>query len=504
MLDGFPNEILCLIFQKLATSPRLMHVDDDQHYDHHRDNWETLARLCRVSQRMRYFAEPSLYRNYSKPDSAWNVDEHYRFRRFLTIVLGRPELLHHVRSLYIGSWRHEGYDQLGFEFDEEEDEDDDDEFSDDHEELEAGFPNGLLKLYSEYAETSALSDVWRRALKTGDEAAEITLLISLTPNLEHIEFCMPDLSLVDFTAPQYFWPSLLVPSSEWDHSRHFSRLNSVVVHRKDSRNLGNAGDVFGFEIGSFLSFIELPRLKVFWVVDDGRCRHLEHLENYPLNGQDLHLTDLILGISYIDPVKVLQILRRCTKLEAFDCDFQQQPRLLIPGFSWYNIREALISSRNTLEVLRLDAHPKSQLHWEETCVSIGPLPDFTSLKILDVTQTTLLGFEMVYEDLTLAVPALPFEEMLPSSLESLTIHRCSFTIVPYLEAISTKLKDRFPHLQVIELGEINLAEDSLYIDLAEKDLDQYPQEEHDTVMQGRKNRVKNLKEDFVAAGVQWL
>ena len=491
MLERLPNEILHLVLESLATSPRVLHVDENKYYENHRNNWKTLAKLCRVSRRVRDVVEPLLYRNYSKPDSTWNVDEHYRFRKFLTIVLGRPELLQHVRSLYIGSWRHEGYNRLGFESDEY----DDDDSDDDYEKLDAGFPGGLLTLYSKYTDTSTLSDEWRHALMTGDEAAEITLLMSLTPNLEHIEFCMPDLSLVEDTAPQYFWPSLLIRSSEWDPPRHFSRLKSVVVHRQDSRSLGNAGDVFGFEIGSFLSFIGLPSLKVLWVMDDGKCCHLKHQENYPLNDEESHLTDLILGVPYIDPVKVLQILRRCTKLEAFGCDFQQEIPSFTPGFAWHTIREALMNSRDTLEVLTLNAHRGSQLQSEEDCVSIGSLTDFTSLRRLDVTQTTLLGFECVNADHTLAVPALPFEDMLPSSLESLTIHSCSLTIVPYLEAMSTKLGNRFPHLQWIRLGKI---------DLAEEDLDLYPEDEHDPIMQGRENRVQHLKEAFLAAGVQWL
>jgi hypothetical protein len=441
---------------------------------------------------MRYVAEPLLYHNYSKPDSTWNFDEHYRFRKFLTVVLGRPELLQHIRSLYIGSWRVENHNQFGFEFDGDDDDDDDDD-ADDYGEPNVRFPDGLRTLYSEYAERSTLNHVWRHALKTGDEVAEIALLMSLTPNLERIEFCMPDLDLLEEIAPQYFWPSLLVTSSEWDPSRHFSRLNSVVVHRRDSRNLGNARDVFGFDIDSFLSFIGLPSLKFFWVVDDGKGHYLERPEDHPLNDEELHLTDLLLGVSYIDPVKVLQILKRCTKLEAFDCDFQQELPSFIPGFSWNTIREALASSRNTLEVLTLNALLGSQLV-EEGTLSIGSLTDFTSLRRLDVPQTTLLGFEVVYEDYTLAIPALPFEEMLPSSLESLTIDRCTLTCIPYLEAMSTKLGDRFPHLREIRLGEIDLRED---------DLDQYPNTEHDAVIQGRKDRVECLKDRFVAAGVQW-
>ncbi|KAG9536518.1 hypothetical protein KCU79_g21165, partial [Aureobasidium melanogenum] len=132
---------------------------------------------------------------------------------------------------------------------------------------------------------------------------------------------------------------------------------------------------------------------------------------------------------------------------------------------------------------------------EGTCVSIGSLREFNSLRKLDVLQTTLLGFENLLDDLTLAVPALPFVEMLPSSLESLTIDLCTFTIVPYLEDMSAKLEEQFPHLQEIRLSSI---------DLKIWDMDNHPEAEHDSLLQSRKDRVKRLKEVFVKAGVQWL
>jgi hypothetical protein len=439
---------------------------------------------------MRYVAEPLLYRNYSKNSSQWIFREHHRLRKFLTTVLGRPELLQHVRSLYLGNWRARNHQQYGITLYEEDNANDLENYM----EMRTRFPDGLRTLYSEYAERSILNDDWRHALKIGDEGAEIALLLSLTPNLERIEFLMPDLDLLTEIAPQYFWPRLLVASSEWDPARHFSRLKSVTVHKRSPENVGDEGEVFGFEIGSFLSFIGLPSLKVFWVIGDGKGCHLERPEHYPFNDEELHLTDLLLGVSYIDPMNVLQILKRCTKLEAFDCDFQQELPSFIPDFSWNTIREALASSRNTLEVLKLNVLLGSQLT-DEGALSIGSLTDFTSLKRLDVPQTTLLGFEDVYEDYTLAVPALPFEELLPSSLESLTIDCCTLTCIPYLEAMSTKLGDRFPHLREIRLGEIDLRED---------DLDHYPDNEHDAVIQDRKNRVECLKDRFVAAGVQWL
>ncbi|CAD0101359.1 unnamed protein product [Aureobasidium mustum] len=344
MLEKLPNEVLHLVFEHLATTPDLVHYsdDDDGQIEYHRSNWKTLAQLCKVSRQMRSVAEPLLYRHYAKSDSTTDPYGHHSFRKFLTTVLSRPELLQYIRFL---------------------------------------------------------GDAWKEALGANEEVAEIALLMSLTPNLEHIEFCMPDFGLRETSAPQYFWPSLLVPSTGWDPTRHFHRLESVMVHRRD-------------------------------------------LQTGP-------------------PVS-----ERCTKLEAFDCDFQPE-LMFVPDFSWNTIKDALYSSRHTLEELTLNAHVNSQLATEE-----------------------YEGFENLINDFTLAVPALPFAEMLPSSLESLTIDSCTLTIVPYLEDMSTKLEEQFPRLQEIRLSSI--------------DLRVWDMPELESLLQSRKDRVVRLKEVFVKAGVQWL
>jgi hypothetical protein len=359
------------------------------------------------------------------------------------------------------------------------------------------FPDGLHTLYTKYAATSVLSGFWTRALIAGEEAAEIALLMSLTSRLEHIEFCMPNLNLTEFTVPRCFWPSLLVASGEWDSARHFSRLESVVVHRRDGREKSYAESAYGFEIGSFLSFVQLPRMKVFQVEDDGIGDHMERPGDYPLNDKESHLNDLTTGVSSIYLEKVLQMLTRCTKLEAFQCHFLEHP-WLVRGFSWNTIREALTSSRYTLKELTLNAPWISLLEatrrfFTNGSASIGSLTDFTTLRKLDVLQNTLIGFGVVNS--TAAVPKLPFEELLPSILESLIIDQCTRAIIPYLEDMSIGLEDKFPHLQEIQLGEVGAKE---------SDVAHLPEEQREIVTRRWNHRVERLKKRFISAGVQWL
>jgi hypothetical protein len=495
MLDELPNEILHLILQNLATSPKLIHKTGTRYrgydpyvydpYFYYRRSWATLAQLCKVSRSMRHAAEPLLYRNYAKPDSTLDPDKHHAFRKYLVTVLGRPKLLQHVRSLHIGAWRyHPGeYRQHTIST------------APNH---DTPFPNKLHGVYREYANTSALGDDWRKALEAGEEVAEIALLMSLTPNLEHIEFCMPDLYLEERCAPQYFWPSLLVASGEWDPARHFHRLDSVMVHRRDLEVWQQEGrEDHGFEVGPFLPFIGLPSLKTFWVENDAVGHYRIRPEDCPLKLKDeeLHLTDLTLGISYMDPTKMMQILKRCTKLEAFHRELQRPNPVSTPGFSWKTIIEALNNSRGTLKELILNADTVEELSFEEpgsleTFVSIGPLTNFISLRIPDLPQSAILGFEFLEGYSTLG-PAPPLEELLPSSLEYLTIGQCSLNIVPYLDNMLIKIEDKFPHLRDIDL---------IGMDLKVWDIN-CPGEERWGVMLGREVRVERLQEAYAAAGV---
>ncbi|CAD0095702.1 unnamed protein product [Aureobasidium vineae] len=495
MLDKLPYEVLHLVLRNLATTPELIHYDDEEQNDYHLSNWKTLAQLCKVSRQLRVVAEPLLYRSYAKPDSSSDPEGHYSFRKFLATVLGRPELLQCIRSLYIGAWRHYTRCELQHAAKSK------------YKACKARvcdvhFPPELHSLYDKHAKASVLGDAWKEALDAGEEAAEIALLMSLTPNLERIEFCMPHLSFGADTAPMYFWPRLLVASADWEPSSHFHRLESVMIHKKSLKPgmRWPQPHEAGFEIDPFLPFIGLPQLKTFYNESDGRGFYRKRPEEYPINEEESHLTELTLGASYINSLELTQILKRCTKLEVFDCHFEQE-RSFIPDFSWNTVGEALSNSRHTLEEITLNADLMSQMVTEDstpsegTCVSIGSLRAFTSLKKLDVLQTTLLGFENMIDHINLVVPALPFEEILPSSLESLTIDWCSLTLVPYLEGMLTTLKEKFPRLREIQLS---------VIDLNSFNMNHDPWDQHEALMQERKDRVERLKQGFIKAGVEWI
>jgi hypothetical protein len=272
-----------------------------------------------------------------------------------------------------------------------------------------------------------------------------------------------------------------------------------MVHRRDLEVFQQRGrEHHGFEVGPFLPFIGLPSLKVFWVENDAVGHYRVRPEDCPLQLKDeeLHLTDLTLGISYMDPTRMMQILKRCTKLEAFHRELQRPNPVLTPGFSWKTIIEALNNSRGTLKELRSNADAVEELSFEGPGslgphVSIGPLTDFMSLRVLDLPQSVILGFEFLEGYSTLG-PAPPFEELLPSSLEYLTIGQCSLNIVPYLENMLIKIEDKFPHLRQIDL---------IDMDLKVWDID-CPDEERWGVMLGREARVERLKEAYTAAGVR--
>lgn len=485
MLDRLPNEILHTIFQTFATSPKLLHTKDDDNYYYHLDNWSTLAQLCRVSRRTRYVAEPLLYRNYSKRSTIRHPHEH-SLRIFLTTLNERPELLQHVRSLYIGAWSQQCLTCITLK-----------------KKKQIPCSSGLYSIYSEHVGSSALGDGWREALEAGEEAAEIALLMSLTPNLEHIEFHMSDLRSPQSYVPKYFWPGLLVTSAGWDPARHFHQLRSVMAHR---RHLGVRYDevewygyhhhpgtyYYGFEFGPFLTFIGMPSLRVLQIENDEHFSFRSHPEEYPLNDEESHLTDLSLNFCSAHPVMIIQVLKRCTKLEALYLEQRTPSFVDCPGYTWNAIREALNSSRGTLRELTLHAHVHTRAPESD---SIGSLTDFTSLTKLDILQSAFLKFEPS-EDYTTLGSSPPLDERLPRSLESLTIKECFGNLIPYLEDISIKLEDRFPHLRTIRLldpveGKSVVSEDSDYSD---GDLVTSTKGEH---------RMDRVREAFSAAGVRW-
>ncbi|KAI4718687.1 hypothetical protein E4T48_05090 [Aureobasidium sp. EXF-10727] len=493
MLDKLPLEVLQLILENFAVTPEYIHYDNGNDRVSYLSTWYTFSQLCKVSRQMKSAAEPFLYRNYAKLDSTSNPLAHYSFRKFLTTVLRRPELLQYIRSLYIGSWNHYSSNKLQYGTKNR-------SAACKARVCNVHFPPELHSLYDTHAKTSILGDAWKKALDAGKEAAEIALLMSLAPNLERIEFCMPLFNLEASTAPTYFWPNLLVTSAEWDPSIHFHRLDSVMLHKRYSDADRVWPNEAGFEIDPFLLFIGLPKLTTFYDESDDPGLYRKRPETYPTNEAESHLTELTLGGTCIHPLELMRILKRCTRLQVFDCDFQQELSF-VPNFSWNTIGEALGNSCHTLEHLKLFADVMSQLSTEDstdsegTCVSIGSLQHFTSLKKLDVLQTTLLGFENMVDDINLVVPALPFEEMLPSSLEDLTIDYCTLTVVPYLEGMLAKLKEKFPHLRRIHLSNI---------DLKEFEMDQYPRDRRKTLIKERKDRVTRLMQGFIEAGVECI
>ncbi|KEQ70343.1 hypothetical protein M436DRAFT_66265 [Aureobasidium namibiae CBS 147.97] len=481
MLVTLPNEILHTIFNSFATSPKLIHADDDDNnYYYHLDNWTTLAHLCRVSRRIRYIAEPLLYRNYSKRSTIWHPHEH-SLRIFLTTLFERPELLQHVRSLYIGAWSQQCLTCLTLK-----------------KKKKMPCSSGLYSIYSEHVRSSALDDGWREALKAGEEAAEIALLMSLTPNLEHIEFHMSDMRSPEIYIPQYFWPGLLVASAGWDPACHFRRLRSVMVHR---RHLGfdyrekewygynySVGSYFVFEIDPFLTFVGLPSLRVLQIENKNWTPWRSRPEVYPLNDEESHLSDLTLDFSVVNPMKIIQILERCTKLEALHLEQHSTILAGCPEYTWKTIREALNNSRGTLQELTLDA----KVFFRKSD-SIGSLTGFASLRKLVISQSAFLKFKPSEEYTTLGVSP-PLEEILPCSLESLTIKDCFGNLVPYLEDLSIKLEDKFPHLREIRL--IDATDDRSEVsEDSDDDLEILAKSPH---------RMDCLKEAFSTAGVRYL
>lgn len=189
MQPQLPNELLGQVFEKVTISPV---TGSEKEF---RSSQHALSRICRSCKLFNQVATPLLYRAYSKPafpgrdalgpfnttttdaelygQPTRNIRDMKIHRRsvqntrcFLRMLLLRPELCTHVTELVLYDW------QLH------------------HRAVSHCTPLSapLAQLYMSTATRLSIGNdcsmsAWMKALQTGDEDAEIALLLSLVPNL---------------------------------------------------------------------------------------------------------------------------------------------------------------------------------------------------------------------------------------------------------------------------------------------------------------------------------
>ncbi|OCL07136.1 hypothetical protein AOQ84DRAFT_223168 [Glonium stellatum] len=215
----------------------------------------------------------------------------------------------------------------------------------------------------------------------------------------------------------------------------------------------------GFQLVTIAPFFKLPSLRTFQAY---QCQDGSWIaENYNTfaekNIGKFCITSINIEWSMLSIEAINALIRGCKALRSFQYShhYKVGSRLSAEQFTTRELIRALGNHCKTLEYFRLDLHsgwdPQMWLRLieEEDDFRLGDIRNFTKLATLDVEQTALLT-----EDPKKQISNRPFVEMMPSSLQSLTIRSCSDSIIPHIRDLSIWHKDFLPQLKQVEITAI--------------------------------------------------
>lgn len=467
MLQQLPTEILSSIFQELVIETEWTHnlSDDEPGDEDFRQSCSSLVSLCRTSRRLRSIAEPLLYQTYVKPNTVKTPLELKYIHGYLQTLLQRPDLARSVRNVCIKAWfqpgtlehlltdhvpefwQWENLDRFPRE-----------PFLDDgtFEAFLSAEPihdsqasTQLLSLYCEHLEkldiTAQERESWYQALEAGQEDAEITLLLSLTTNLDKLTLIMPNW--------EYFErPSSLPHFTRIIGSDLFLRnLTSICVRSNyTGENFHELDDYDlecyqGFPFSFLLPFLALPSLRSAYIT---QAFDLDIAEEYAPTGPfSSGLKSLKLSYCAMHPRVLQDVLSRCTDLEVFSCD--------MPDSNWpiYELSKAMHPHRASIRSLELDlcywspypVQTDSRNLWDKPddlyLNNFGFLREYTSLRHLTTSEDMLLRFS----------PDPMIQDLLPHQLEKLELTQCTASLVPSLEYLLEQRAEIMPELSEVRI-----------------------------------------------------
>ncbi|KAG9635282.1 hypothetical protein KCU64_g15077, partial [Aureobasidium melanogenum] len=322
----------------------------------------------------------------------------------------------------------------------------------------------LLSLYREHLEkldiTAQERESWYQALEAGQEDAEITLLLSLTTNLDKLTLIMPNW--------EYFErPSSLPHFTRIIGSNLFLRnLTSICVRSNYTGETFHELDDYGLEcyqgfpFSFLLPFLALPSLQsayITWAFDLNIAEEFVHTGLFSSNLKKLKLSHCA-----VHPRVLQDVMSRCIGLEVFVCH--------MPVSDWpvHELSKAMYLHRDSLRTIELDlcewvyndVETDGRGEWGATddCYSksFGFLTEYTALRNLTVSEDMLLQFS----------PDPMIDELLPSGLEKLHLneisnliddslpgneHLTSLSIRGTVDALEFFLANTAPSLRTLEI-----------------------------------------------------
>lgn len=351
----------------------------------------------------------------------------------------------------------------------------------------------LLSLYREHLERLNITDrergLWYRALEVGQEDAEITLLLSLTTNLDHLTLIMPN------------WEYFERPNS----LPHFTRIIGTNLFLRNLTSIcvrsNHTGESFhelddynlecyqGFPFSFLLPFLALPSLRRADITHAFELDILEELA--PTGSFSSCLKEFELSYCAVHPRVLQDVMSRWTGLEVFVCD--------MPESDWpiHELSKAMYLHRASLRTIKLDLFSwapyavctdgRDELAATDDSYAkiFGFLTEYTALRNLTVSEDMLLEFS----------PDPRIDELLPFGLEQLHLKGCTASLLPSLESLLCLVENRavMPNLSKIHID--NWDPRRKRYDVNESRLERQAREIES------KARMRQLCDGFNAAGV---
>lgn len=350
---------------------------------------DTLHALCRTNKTCCNLAQPLLYNEFYHSYKVENLP------LFLRTLIEQPHLALHVYSVKLFRW----------EIEHDIDPDEDDPWYSSRRNiaprLASIFQSALPKLHlSVHLNARLLA-----SLDSDSQDAQVTLLIALCPNLDFLEL----------ECPYPFAESLLMDLAE-EHSidnhgqrpQFLTRLRKLHIYRRDE----GEEDIVELEHLSLL--LSAPKLITF------NAEGLGPEAVCPISPtlQHINLTDVDL-----DATTMAHILTSCPALQTFTIEWRGY--YSYSDFEWNRLGKSLRKHGRTLQNLSFDTRNFELMESQRLMLPLGSLKPLESLKHLTVPDFALMGQDDDSDDnyLNFAVPRLV--DILPNSLETLTITPCT-------------------------------------------------------------------------------
>ncbi|PGH04106.1 hypothetical protein AJ80_08568 [Polytolypa hystricis UAMH7299] len=282
---------------------------------------------------------------------------------------------------------------------------------------------------------------WRRDLEAGNSDAWIGLIILAVPRLRSLSLNVP----YNWQYCQRIVPRVAAKASPFDIHPALEHVTRLSFAWWDTEG--------GLDASEVLPFLNLPSLQLFqghMVVEGYAGGEEEFLETNEFVEPTSSITSIILNCSN-GQHGFAGLISSCKNLRSFKYE-HADGGVTGETFDISKFRRSLSVAKKTLEVLHLDydsGHYSLGADGENH--PFGSFADFVVLKKLHMRLPNLIDTGYTYPK-----PTMTLSEVLPPSIETLTIAEASDQCLGFLETEVINLvqhkTNRFPHLRSLRIS----------------------------------------------------